>query len=116
MNKVTDFASVALTLLLLAGLSAASALAQATTYYAEPNGTGTSPCAVDAPCSVTDAITASSTNDIISVRVRSEGGTTVIDGGLTLAASLVFAVHERSGSTATAVSYTHLTLPTILLV
>ena len=40
MNKFTSFASVALTLLLLAGLSATSALAQVTITYADPNGTG----------------------------------------------------------------------------
>ena len=101
MNKFTSFASVALTLLLLAGLGVTSALAQGVEgVFVDPNGTATTGCTdVADPCSLTAGISAAS--DSVYVRVRSDGGTTVFDDGLTLGTTaLVFAVYERSGSAA----------------
>lgn len=93
MNKLTSFASVSLTLLLLAGLSATSVLAQ--NAYVDRNATATSGCTVAAPCSLAGGIDTAS--DTVLVRVRSEGGTTVFDQDVTVDDDLVFSVYMGAG-------------------
>ena len=100
MNNLTTLMRSMTVLLFFVMVGASTAWAQ-TTYYAERNGIGATPCLQTAPCDVADAIAAATTaDDIVAVRVREDGAMTRVDEGVTFGTNIVLQVWVEDGEEA----------------